>query len=128
MQQTMASPLSRLSEPAYALFRIATGVLFMFHGAQKVFGLFGGQAQPLMSRLGAAGAIELVCGLLIAIGLLTWLAAFIASGEMLVAYYLSHMPRGLLPIQNAGELALLYCVAFLYIATRGPGKFSVGKW
>jgi putative oxidoreductase len=124
----MRSPLSRLTEPAYALFRIAVGVLFAFHGAQKLFGVFGGHAQPLFSRLGAAGVVELVGGLLIAVGLLTWIAAFIASGEMLFAYYLAHMPRALLPIQNGGELALVYCVAFLFIATRGPGLFSVGKW
>ena len=123
----MKSPLSRGIEPAYALFRIAVGILFAFHGAQKIFGLFGGTAQPLMTRLGAAGIIELTCGLLVAIGLLTWLAAFVASGEMVFAYYLAHMPRAALPIQNGGELALLYCVAFLFIATRGPGMFSVEK-
>jgi putative oxidoreductase len=123
----MKSPLSRGTEPSYALFRIAVGLLFAFHGAQKLFGLFGGSAQPLMTRLGAAGIIEFSCGLLVAIGLLTWLAAFIASGEMVAAYYLAHMPRALLPIQNGGELALLYCVAFLFIAMRGPGIFSVEK-
>jgi putative oxidoreductase len=123
----MKSPLARGVEPAYALFRIAVGVLFAFHGAQKLFGLFGGTAQPLMTRLGAAGIIELTCGLLVAFGLLTWLAALIASGEMVFAYYLSHMPRALLPIQNGGELALLYCVAFLFIAMRGPGIFSLDR-
>lgn len=123
----MKSPLSHGAEPAYALFRIAVGILFAFHGAQKLFGLFGGTAQPLMTRLGAAGIIEFTCGLLVAIGLLTWLAAFIASGEMLFAYYLAHMHRAVLPIQNGGELALLYCAAFLFIATRGPGIFSVEK-
>lgn len=123
----MKTPLARATEPAFTLFRIAVGVLFAFHGAQKLFGAFGGHAQPLMTRLGAAGVIELVCGLLVAVGLLTWVAAFIASGEMVAAYYLAHMPRGLWPIQNGGELALLYCVSFLFIATRGGGKFSVDR-
>lgn len=123
----MKAPLARGTEPLYALFRIVVGVFFAFHGAQKVFGAFGGQAQPLMSQLGLAGAIELVCGLLVAIGLLTWIAALIAAAEMVAAYYIAHMPRGLWPIQNGGELALLYCVAFLFIAARGAGILSVDK-
>lgn len=123
----MKTPLTRVNEPVYVLFRIAVGLLFSFHGAQKLFGMFGGHAQPLMTRLGAAGVIELVCGLLVAFGLLTWIAALIASGEMITAYYLAHMHRALWPIQNGGELALLYCVAFLFIATRGGGAFSVDR-
>ena len=123
----MKTPLSRATEPTYALFRIVVGVLFTFHGAQKLFGAFGGQAQPLMTRLGAAGVIELVCGLLVAIGLLTWIAALIASGEMVAAYYIAHMSRALWPIQNGGELAVLYRVSFLFIAVRGPGLFSVDR-
>lgn len=123
----MKTPLSRGVEPAYALFRIAVGLLFAFHGAQKLFGLFGGTAQPLMTRLGAAGVIEFTCGLLVAVGLFTWIAAFLASGEMAFAYYLAHMSRAFWPIQNGGELALLYCAAFLFIATRGPGIFSVDR-
>ncbi len=123
----MKTPLGRLTETVYALFRIVVGLLFAFHGAQKLFGMFGGHAQPLMTRFGAAGIIEIVCGILVAIGLLTWIAAFIASGEMVAAYYLSHLHRGLWPIQNGGELAVLYFVSFLLIATRGPGMFSVDK-
>jgi putative oxidoreductase len=72
-----------------------------------------------------AGVIELVGGILIAIGLLAGLAAFIASGEMAAAYFLAHAPRGTWPIQNQGELAVLYCFAFLYIAARGAGMFSI---
>lgn len=123
----MKTPLGRLTETVYVLFRIVVGLLFAFHGAQKLFGTFGGHAQPLMTRLGAAGLIEFACGILVAIGLLTWIAAFIASGEMVAAYYLSHMQRALWPIENGGELAVLYCAAFLFIATRGPGMFSVDK-
>jgi putative oxidoreductase len=123
----MKTPLSRVAEPAYALFRIVAGLLFAFHGAQKLFGLFGGQQQTLTTRLGAAGIIELTCGLLIAFGLLTWIAAIIASGEMVAAYYLGHMSRAFWPIQNGGELAVLYCVVFLFIATRGPGMLSLDR-
>lgn len=123
----MKSPLLRGTEPVYALFRIAVGGLFAFHGAQKLFGAFGGPAQPLMSQLGLAGIIELVCGLLVAVGFLTWIAAIVASAEMVAAYSIAHLPRGLWPIQNGGELAVLYCVAFLFIAVRGPGLFSVDR-
>ncbi|HEX2444241.1 MAG TPA: DoxX family protein [Vicinamibacterales bacterium] len=122
----MQPPLARMAGPAYAAFRIVTGFLFAFHGAQKLFGAFGGQAQPLASMPGAAGVIELVCGLLVMVGLLTGVAAFIASGEMAVAYFLAHAPKGLWPIQNGGELAALYCFAFLYIAARGAGMWSLG--
>ncbi len=123
----MKSPFTRATEPVYTLCRIVVGLLFAFHGAQKLFGAFGGPAQPLASQLGAAGVIELVCGLLVAIGLLTWIAAFIASGEMMFAYFIAHAPRGPWPIQNGGELAILYCVAFLFIATRGAGMLSVDR-
>jgi putative oxidoreductase len=122
----MQPPLARIAGPAYAAFRIVTGFLFAFHGAQKLFGAFGGQAQPLASMPGAAGAIELVCGVLVMVGVLTGFAAFLASGEMAVAYFLAHAPKGLWPIQNGGELAALYCFAFLYIAARGAGMWSLG--
>ena len=123
----LKAPLARLSEPIYGLFRIFFGVLFAFHGAQKLLGLFGGQMQPLASQLGAAGVIELVGGLLIAIGFYAGPIAFIASGEMAFAYFMAHAPRGTWPIQNGGELAILYCFAFLYIASRGSGPLSVGR-
>jgi putative oxidoreductase len=119
------SALSNLAPAAYSALRIVAGVLFMFHGLQKIFGLFGGREVELMSRLGAAGLIELVGGALIALGLLTSPVAFVASGEMAFAYFLSHAPRGPWPIQNGGELAALYCFLFLYIATRGGGRLSV---
>jgi putative oxidoreductase len=122
----MQPPLARIAGPAYAAFRIVTGFLFAFHGAQKLFGAFGGQAQPLASMPGAAGAIELLCGVLVMVGVLTGFAAFLASGEMAVAYFLAHAPKGLWPIQNGGELAALYCFAFLFIAARGAGMWSLG--
>ena len=94
-------------------------MLFAFHGAQKLFGLFGMQRMPLMSQFGAAGVIELVGGLLIAAGVAVTPVAFVCSGEMAVAYFRSHFPKGMVPISNGGELAVLYCFVFLYISTRG---------
>lgn len=116
-----------LSPHTYALLRIVAGLLFACHGAQKLLGLFGGHRVPLMSQLGAAGVIELIGGLLIAMGFLTSFAAFIASGEMAVALFQQHMPRGLVPIENQGELAVLYCFLFLYIATRGVGAWGIDR-
>jgi putative oxidoreductase len=121
----LKAPLARLSEPIYAVFRIVFGALFAFHGAQKVLGLFGGQAQPVGTLPWVAGAIELGAGLLIAIGLIAGIAAFLASGEMAAAYFMAHAPQGTWPIQNQGELSVLYCFAFLYIAARGAGPLSV---
>ena len=121
------TPLARFANVTYALFRIVTGFLFAFHGAQKIFGAFGGNAVPLASMPGLAGIIELACGILVMIGLFTGVAAFIASGEMAFAYFMAHAPRGVWPIQNQGELAALYCFAFLYIASRGAGRFGVDK-
>lgn len=121
----LRAPLARLSEPIYAIFRIVFGALFAVHGAQKVLGVLGGQAMPVGSMPWIAGMIELVGGLMIAIGLLAGLAAFIASGEMAAAYFMAHAPRGPWPHANGGELAVLFCFAFLYIAARGAGMLSV---
>lgn len=119
--------LGRFAGPAYALVRIVSGVLFAFHGAQKLFGMFGGQQVELFTQFWFAGVIELVGGLMIAVGFFTSIAAFIASGEMAVAYFQAHAPRGTWPIQNGGELAVLYCFLFLYIATRGGVTWSIDK-
>jgi putative oxidoreductase len=115
--------LERHAERIYAVFRIVFGLLFASHGAQKVLGMFGGPkaGAPLMV---AAGWIELVTGVLIAIGLFAGIAAFIASGEMAVAYFMAHAPNGFWPLVNHGEAAVLYCFAFLYIAARGSGLWS----
>jgi putative oxidoreductase len=123
----MKSPLSPLEPYSYAAVRIVAGFLYAFHGAQKLFGMFGGSEVSLMSRLGAAGIIELAAGTLIVLGLFTVVAAFIASGEMAFAYFLSHAPRGGWPIENAGELAVLYCFLFLFIASRGAGAISLDR-
>ena len=117
----------RYAPQIYALMRIVFGFLFIFHGLQKMFGLFGGRVAELVSLRGLAGVIEIVAGSLIMFGWFTRPAAFIASGEMAVAYFLSHQPSGLWPIQNRGELAALYCFAFLYIAARGAGPLSIDR-
>jgi putative oxidoreductase len=123
----MERVLGRFGPQLYALMRIVVALLFACHGAQKLFGVLGGQHVEIASKLGIAGIIELVGGLLIAIGFLTGTAAFIASGEMAYAYFTSHMPKGGAPIQNGGELAVLYCFVFLYIASRGVGIWGVDK-
>ena len=113
---------------AYAIMRIVVGLLFICHGAQKVFGLFGGvngAPAPLFSVFGVAGLVESLGGLLIALGLFTGYVAFIASGEMAVAYFIGHFPQAFWPIQNGGELAVLNCFIFLYMATRGSGIWSL---
>jgi putative oxidoreductase len=117
--------LAPVAPYVYAILRIIVGVLFLSHGAQKLFGWFGGQPVAHPSLPGIAGILELVLGLLVAVGLLTSYAAFIASGEMAVAYFMSHHPRGFWPIENEGELAVLFCFIFLWIATRGAGVWSV---
>lgn len=119
--------LGRFSEPAFALLRVVAGLMFAFHGVQKIFGILGGQQPPMFSQIWFAGVIELVGGILIAVGFFTSLAAFIASGEMAVAYFKAHAPRGPWPTLNEGELAVLYCFLFLYIAARGAGRFSIDR-
>ncbi|MFB3902998.1 MAG: DoxX family protein [Acidobacteriota bacterium] len=120
--------LSRLATPMYNVMRIALGLLFACHGAQKLFGWFGGQKATLASLMGMAGVIEFFGGLLIAVGLVTQIAAFICAGEMAVAYFMAHAANALLPIQNQGELALLYMFAFLYIMAHGGGLWSIDAY
>ena len=119
--------LGRFAPQCYALMRIVVGLLFACHGAQKLFGVLGGQQVPYASQFGLAGVIELVGGVMIAIGFMTGFVAFIASGEMAYAYFTVHWPRGPWPIQNGGELAALYCVIFLYVASRGSGIWGIDK-
>lgn len=117
--------LGRYQNHAYALARLVTGLLFACHGAQKLFGVFGAKDVSHAPLMIAAGSIELVCGLAIAIGFRASLAAFIASGQMAYAYLTVHSPRGFPPIANGGEMAVLYCFLWLYVATHGAGDFSV---
>lgn len=119
--------LSGWSEPIFALLRIVAGFLFACHGAQKLFGVLGGSQVELVSLMGLAGVIEFGGGVLIAIGLFASWAAFLASGQMAVAYFMAHFPEGFWPIQNGGELAALYSFLFLFIAAHGAGKWSVAQ-
>ena len=119
--------MNRLAAVTYALLRIVSGFFFIHPGAMKILGWFGGMPQgvQLTPLLTAAGWIELVCGTLICIGFLTRPAAFLASGEMAVAYFHAHLPRGFWPIQNHGEPAVLFCFIFLFFAANGAGPSSV---
>lgn len=123
--------LSKLEEPAYTALRMIIGFLFLFHGVQKLFGWFTTRATPaVFSQVWFGGAIELVCGVLVVVGLGTRLAAFLASGTMAVAYFQFHWKGESadwhwLPVRNGGELAVIYCFAFLFIAARGPGKLAL---
>ena len=112
------------SEFVYAATRIVTGLLYSCHGAQKLFGAFGGTvATETIAVVG--GVIELVAGILIALGLATRIAAFVASGEMAVAYFKYHAPEGFFPILNKGELAVVYSFLFLLFAVLGGGRYSI---
>jgi putative oxidoreductase len=119
------------AEAAYAALRIVSGLLFSFHGAQKMFGLFGGTQPEVFTQVWVGGIIELVGGLAIALGLFTVWAAFLASGTMAVAYFQFHwklqLGKDFFPAINKGELAVVYCFIFFYLACRGPGKFSVDQ-
>lgn len=126
--------LGRFEPQLYALMRIIVGFLFLWHGTQKLLGFpppppspGGAAASPGLSPLMAVGGvIELVGGLMILLGLFAGIAAFIASGMMAVAYFMSHFSmQAFLPIQNRGELAVFYCFVFLYIAARGSGIWSL---
>jgi putative oxidoreductase len=121
----MDKALASFAPYAYAILRIIAGLLFVCHAGQKLFGWFGGQPVPLASLFGAAGILEIVLGLLITIGLFTGYAAFIASGEMAVAYFIGHFPKSFWPLENAGEPAVLFCFIFLYMTTQGSGIWSV---
>ena len=117
--------LGRFAPHIYALLRIVAGLLFAQHGAQKLLGVLGGNQVAIASQFGLAGIIELVGGLMIAVGVYASVLGFIASGEMAVAYFQNHAPRGFWPVQNGGELAVLYCFVFLYVAARGNGAWSL---
>lgn len=125
----MAELIGRFSAQVFAILRIVTGLMFAMHGSQKLLQFppqsgagGGGGLPPLMI---AAGVIELVCGLLIAVGLFTGIAAFVASGEMAVAYFMVHAHNAFWPIQNQGELAVVYCFLWLFVSAHGAGIWSV---
>lgn len=120
----MEKYLGKFSGPIFALARIVIAFLYLCHGAQKLFGAFGAETAgaPLFQT---AGVIEFVGGLMILIGLFGGWAAFICSGEMAVAYFMAHQPNGTWPIQNHGELVVVFCFFFLYVASHGSGMWSV---
>ena len=116
------------SSRALAALRIVAGLLFLAHGGIKVFGFPAGAEpgqQELLSLFGIGGVIELITGLLLILGLFTRPAAFIASGQMAVAYWMFHFPSSPYPAVNGGDAAILYCFIFLYIFTAGPGAWSI---
>lgn len=110
----------------YALMRIVVGLLFLWHGTQKLFGIpVPPQGDPAAFIVYIAGPIEFIGGLLVMIGLFTHWAAFLCSGLMAAAYWMAHGTQALFPIVNRGELAALYCFVFLYLSARGGGIWSV---
>ena len=120
--------LTRYAVPFYSIMRLVVGLMFFCHGAQKIFGWFappGQHSGPLPPLMLVGGWIEIVAGTLIAVGLFTRLAAFIASGEMAVAFFMMHAKGSILPIVNKGELAVVYCFLFFYIFLYGPGTWSL---
>jgi putative oxidoreductase len=122
--------LSPFADRIYAALRIISGLMFAFHGMQKIFGVLAQHPQPKVGSQGwIGGLIELGAGVLIALGLFTRCAAFVASGTMAVAYFQFHMTfgsaSGMIPVSNGGELAVLYCWLFLFIAAKGAGEWSV---
>jgi putative oxidoreductase len=121
----MKNPLAKFTDPSYALLRIVAGLLFFCHGAQKILGVFGGVPGPLDTLGRLAGWMELVGGPLLMLGLFTVPVAFLCSGEMAVAYFKAHASHGFWPIANHGELAVIYCFLFLYVAARGGGAWSL---
>ncbi len=117
--------LKKYKEQLYALMRIVVGLLFFSHGIQKIGLISSGIIPASNILLLLACIIETAAGLMIALGWKTRWAAFIASGEMAVAYFKAHQPMGLLPVQNKGELAVLYSFIFLFIAAYGAGIWSI---
>jgi putative oxidoreductase len=115
---------STWSPALLSVFRGIFGLMFLAHGVSKYFGI-PRFPMPLTPMLHVAGALELVGGALLMIGLFTRPVAFVLSGMMAVAYFMAHLPQGFLPLANGGEAAILYCFAFLYLAAAGGGSVGV---
>ena len=121
----MPAFLRKYTAETYALMRIVAGFLFLCHGSQKVFGFPGPAHEAPAFITYGAGSIELIGGILIAVGLFAGWAAFVCSGQMAVAYWMAHGTKQAFPLLNGGELAVLYCFVFLCIASHGAGIWSV---
>lgn len=122
----MASFMKRYQGETYAALRIVSGLLFVVHGTSKIFDYPVGPPEGTPAFIvWVAGLLELVGGALIAVGFMTRWAAFVCSGLMAAAYWMAHGLKHLLPMMNGGELAVLYCFVFLYIAANGPGPYSL---
>ncbi|MDQ7248738.1 DoxX family protein [Rhodospirillaceae bacterium R-7] len=125
----MSSQLAAHATRMLGVLRIMSGLLFLAHGTQKFLSFPAGEMAGYGWTFGSAGAfagiIELVCGALIALGLFTRPAAFLASGTMAVAYFMAHAPQNFWPLNNGGDAAILYCFVFLYFVFAGPGAFSL---
>lgn len=121
--------LAKYQNAVHGLARIVIGFLFFTHGAQKLFGWFGADGTvELFSRFGVAGVLEVVGGLLVMLGLFTRPVAFVLSGQMAVAYLWIHVPNGIWPWANRGELAAIYSWVFLFFATAGAGSFGIDSF
>jgi putative oxidoreductase len=126
-----SAALARLGPATHALLRIGAALLFMQHGLQKLFGMFGGfggtpgDTAPLWSQMGLAGVLETFGGLLLLLGLFTRPVAFLLAGEMLVAFIQAHLPRGGVPLENGGEVPLLYMLVYLFLLGNGAGPASL---
>jgi putative oxidoreductase len=123
----MANGRGTFIDLSFTLVRIIIGLLFSCHGAQKLFGVLGGTSQVGHTKMMIAGIIEFGGGLLIACGLFTRIAAFLAAGEMAVAYFTVHAPHSFWPIINKGELAVAYCFFFLFVVAHGAGPYSLDR-
>lgn len=121
------SKLTALEPYMLSLFRFIVGFLFAPHGAQKLFGWLGGKVMPFGSLIWLAGVLEFFGGLLIMFGLFTRPVAFLLSGMMAYAYFSQHATGGFWPLVNRGELAVVYCFAFLYLVASGPGPVSLDR-
>jgi putative oxidoreductase len=118
--------LNRFADPVYCIARLIIGLMFACHGGQKILGFPAPPHPGALDTLGLIGAwIELGGGLLIAVGLITRIAAFFAAGEMAVAYFMVHANMHYFPIINKGELAVVYCWFFLFVLFYGPGRWSI---
>ncbi|MEO6776890.1 MAG: DoxX family protein [Kofleriaceae bacterium] len=128
MRADLQAKLERLDPIVVTSFRVLSGLMFVCHGLQKVVGTFGlDHALPIASQYGIGGVIEIVTGTLIALGLFTRAAAFVAAGQMAVAYFQFHVGKTgkILPIQNGGDDTVLYCFWFLVLVVRGGGPWSL---